>query len=84
VLSNALEPGWVATRMGGPSAPDDMDQAHRTQAWLAVSDDAAAKASGGYFFHMRQRATNPEATSTELQDRLLGECEKLSGATLPR
>jgi NAD(P)-dependent dehydrogenase (short-subunit alcohol dehydrogenase family) len=84
VLSNALEPGWVATRMGGPSAPDDMDQAHRTQAWLAVSDDAAAKASGGYFFHMRQRATNPEATSTELQDRLLGECEKLSGTSLPR
>src|SRR3954469_23482803 len=35
VLSNALEPGWVPTRMGGPGAPDDMDQAHRTQVWLA-------------------------------------------------
>src|SRR5580658_5106264 len=27
VLSNALEPGWVPTKMGGPGAPDDMDQA---------------------------------------------------------
>ncbi len=31
VLSNALEPGWVPTKMGGPGAPDDMDAAHRTQ-----------------------------------------------------
>jgi len=36
VFSNALEPGWVPTRMGGAGAPDDMDQAHRTQAWLAT------------------------------------------------
>ena len=41
VFSNALEPGWVPTKMGGPGAPDDMDAAHRTQVWLAVSDDKA-------------------------------------------
>jgi NAD(P)-dependent dehydrogenase (short-subunit alcohol dehydrogenase family) len=23
VLSNAVEPGWVPTKMGGPGAPDD-------------------------------------------------------------
>ena len=35
-----LTPQWVPrTRMGGPGAPDDLDQAHLTQAWLAVSDD---------------------------------------------
>jgi len=45
VLSNALEPGWVPTRMGGPGAPDDMDQAHRTQVWLAASDDPRARVS---------------------------------------
>src|SRR5436305_774608 len=38
VLSNAVEPGWVKTKMGGPSATDDLDQGHRTQVWLAVSD----------------------------------------------
>jgi len=26
VKSNALEPGWVATKMGGPSAPNDLHQ----------------------------------------------------------
>ena len=41
-LSNALEPGWVPTRMGGPGAPDDLSLAPVTQAWLAVSDDPAA------------------------------------------
>src|SRR5580704_2497994 len=39
VFSNALEPGWVPTKMGGPGAPDDMGQAHLTQAWLAAGDD---------------------------------------------
>ncbi len=38
VLSNALEPGWVPTKMGGSAAPDEMDQAHRTQVWLATSN----------------------------------------------
>lgn len=79
VMSNALEPGWVPTRMGGPGAPDDMDKAHRTQAWLAVRDDAAARASGDYFYHQRHRAANPEASDVALQDRLLRRCEELSG-----
>src|SRR5580658_8265980 len=42
VLSNALEPGWVPTKMGGPGAPDDIDAAHLTQAWLAASEDPDA------------------------------------------
>jgi NAD(P)-dependent dehydrogenase (short-subunit alcohol dehydrogenase family) len=82
VLSNAIEPGWVATRMGGPGAPDDLDQAQRTQVWLAVSDDPAARVTGGYFYHMRPRPTNPQATDPQLQDRLLAECERLSGVSL--
>jgi NAD(P)-dependent dehydrogenase (short-subunit alcohol dehydrogenase family) len=48
VLSNALEPGWVPTKMGGADAPDDMDQAHLTQAWLAGSDAPEAKVTGRY------------------------------------
>jgi len=48
VLSNSLEPGWVPTKMGGPAAPDDIDQAHRTQVWLAASDDPKVKVSGKY------------------------------------
>jgi len=83
VLSNALEPGWVPTRMGGPGAPDDMDQAHRTQAWLAASDDREACVTGGYFYHLRPRVPNPQAKDRHLQDRLIGACERLSSVTLP-
>jgi NAD(P)-dependent dehydrogenase (short-subunit alcohol dehydrogenase family) len=32
VQSNALEPGWVPTRMGGPYAPDDLELGADTQA----------------------------------------------------
>ena len=39
VLSNAMEPGWVATKMGGPSAPDSLEEAPKTQIWLAARHD---------------------------------------------
>jgi NAD(P)-dependent dehydrogenase (short-subunit alcohol dehydrogenase family) len=83
VLSNALEPGWVATRMGGPGAPDDLDQGHRTQVWLAVSNDARARTTGKYFFHLNERAPEPHTLLPELQDQFFAECEKLSGIALP-
>ena len=82
VLSNALEPGWVATKMGGPGAPDDLQKGAVTQAWLAVSDDAAAKVSGGYFFHQKPKAASPNARRTDLQDRLFDACRKLSGVAI--
>ena len=59
VLSNAVEPGWVPTKMGGPGAPDDMSLAPVTQAWLAVSTDPAATVTGGYFYHQRPRRAAP-------------------------
>ncbi|MBX9846967.1 MAG: SDR family NAD(P)-dependent oxidoreductase [Xanthobacteraceae bacterium] len=83
VRSNALEPGWVATRMGGPGAPDDLDQGHRTQVWLAASDDPAAQVSGEYFYHLQRRAPNPSARDEALQDGLIEACRKLSGVALP-
>jgi len=82
VLSNALTPGWVPTRMGGPSAPDDMDQAHLTQAWLAVSEDDAARVTGGYFYHQRRRDVHPAAQDPELQKSLLDYCREMSGIAL--
>jgi NAD(P)-dependent dehydrogenase (short-subunit alcohol dehydrogenase family) len=83
VLSNALEPGWVATRMGGPGAPDDIDQAHLTQAWLAVSNEPAALVTAQYFYRMCPRQPNPQVYDTALQDGLVDACERLSGVKLP-
>jgi NAD(P)-dependent dehydrogenase (short-subunit alcohol dehydrogenase family) len=82
VKSNALEPGWVATKMGGASAPDDFHQGCVTQAWLATSEDELARSSGGYFYHQRPRAPNPVATDIEIQEQLLAACRRISGIVL--
>ena len=82
VLANALTPGWVPTRMGGPAAPDELDQAHLTQAWLAVSHDPEARVTGGYFYHKQPARLNPAAADPELQDRLLAYCRDLCGVAL--
>ena len=83
VLSNALEPGWVPTKMGGPGAPDDLDAGPKTQVWLATSDEPGARVSGQYFFHMKRRAADPAASTESVQDRLLAECAKISGVPFP-
>jgi NAD(P)-dependent dehydrogenase (short-subunit alcohol dehydrogenase family) len=83
VLSNALEPGWVPTKMGGPQAPDDLDQGHRTQVWLAASDDAAATVTGEYFFHQKLRKPTAATRSVEKQEELLAACQRLSGIDIP-
>lgn len=83
VFSNALEPGWVPTRMGGAGAPDDMAQAHVTQAWLAAGVDSKADVTGQYFYHLERMASNPEARDPALQDRLIDLCGEISGVTLP-
>ena len=83
VFSNALEPGWVATRMGGPGAPDDLEAGYQTQAWLAVSDDQAAKVTGEYFYHHKLRTPNPATRDRERQEKLMEACRKLSSVELP-
>jgi NAD(P)-dependent dehydrogenase (short-subunit alcohol dehydrogenase family) len=82
VLSNALEPGWVPTKMGGPSAPDDLLRGCITQAWLATSEDALARSTGGYFYHQRPREPNAIASDLGAQEQLLAECRLISGVPL--
>ena len=84
VRSNAVDPGWVATKMGGPGAPDDLNAGVVTQAWLAVSDDPAAAVSGELFYHQRPRQAHPAAHNAEVQEGLLEACAELSGVALPR
>ena len=82
VFSNALEPGWVPTKMGGPGATDDLQQGYETQAWLAVSEDAGARVTGEYFYHMRPRKPNVAARDQRKQEILLEACEGFSGVKL--
>jgi NAD(P)-dependent dehydrogenase (short-subunit alcohol dehydrogenase family) len=83
VLSSAVEPGWVATKMGGPGAPDDLEAAPVTQCWLAVSEDEEAKTTGGYWYHQQRRDAHPAASDTRFQHELIDCCASLSGVTLP-
>jgi NAD(P)-dependent dehydrogenase (short-subunit alcohol dehydrogenase family) len=83
VRSNAVDPGWVATRMGGPGAPDDLDLGSETQVWLAVSQDSAAIVSGAYFYHKRRQDIHPAAHDVTIQDGLLAACAELSGTPMP-
>lgn len=82
VLSNAVDPGWVPTKMGGPGAPDDLTKGHLTQTWLAVSDEPAARVSGGYWHHRREHRPAAEASDPDFQDRLAATLAELTGISL--
>lgn len=79
VYANAVDPGWVPTKMGGKHAPDDLQKGFETQSWLAVSEDVNAKVSGRYFFHKKEHTHNPIADDVELQEKLLMLLEKRTG-----
>ena len=79
VYSNAVDPGWVPTKMGGAGAPDSLEKGFETQVWLAVSNDAGATVSGRYFHHKRQADFLPAAKDMAVQERLLAAFEKVTG-----
>jgi NAD(P)-dependent dehydrogenase (short-subunit alcohol dehydrogenase family) len=82
VLSNAVDPGWVPTKMGGAGATDDLEQGYRTQTWLAVSNDAAATVSGGYWYHRQRQTPAPEAGDPAFQNQLMDRLAALTGVAL--
>ncbi|MBT2564962.1 SDR family NAD(P)-dependent oxidoreductase [Arthrobacter sp. ISL-85] len=82
VASNAVDPGWVPTRMGGRSAPDSLELGHRTQEWLATSDDPEALTSGGYWYHQQRQTPHRAARDPQFQDALLAQLAEHTGVTL--
>jgi NAD(P)-dependent dehydrogenase (short-subunit alcohol dehydrogenase family) len=81
VFSNAVDPGWVPTKMGGVGASDDLRLGHLTQEWLATSDDPEARSTGGYWYHQRLKEPHAMAHDQRFQDELL---EDLVGFTTTR
>jgi NAD(P)-dependent dehydrogenase (short-subunit alcohol dehydrogenase family) len=82
VLSNAVDPGWVPTRMGGPGAPDDLELGHQTQEWLATSDEPQAMTTGGYWYHQQQQQPHRAVNNEAFQDRLLRTLAQETGTAL--
>lgn len=83
VYSNVVNPGWVATKMGGMHAPDDLQKGVETQAWLAVSNDEEAKVSGRYFFHKIEKDYLHGAGDVAVQEKFLTLCEQIVGIPFP-
>ena len=83
VYANALNPGWVPTKMGGPGAPDSFESGYQTQVWLAVSNDDNAKVSGRYFYHMKEIRSNHEAEDVQLQEQFMDLCKQITGVSFP-
>lgn len=79
VSANAVDPGWVPTKMGGAGAPDSLEKGFQTQVWLAVSNDTQAKASGLYFHHKKQAYYLPAAGDITVQEKFLTLCEQITG-----
>ena len=84
VLSNAVDPGWVPTKMGGPSAPDELRLGHLTQEWLATSDESEARTSGGYWHHQRPAKPAPAVHDQRFQDDLFETLAHFTATPLPR
>lgn len=83
VRSNAVDPGWIATRMGGSGAPGSLEEGAATQVWLATSDDPAALVSGRYFKDLREETPAAGATDERFQDALLDELGRRTGVPFP-
>ena len=79
VLTNAVDPGWVPTKMGGAGAPDDLEEGHLTQTWLAISEDPAAKVSGGYWHHRKRQAPAKEALDPDFREKVVEKLKELTG-----
>ncbi|KOX22505.1 short-chain dehydrogenase [Saccharothrix sp. NRRL B-16348] len=82
VLSNAVDPGWIKTKLGGPDATDELPTGADTQVWLATSDEPAATVTGRYFKWREDLRANPAAYDVEVQDRLLDACAEITGVKL--
>jgi NAD(P)-dependent dehydrogenase (short-subunit alcohol dehydrogenase family) len=82
VVSNAVDPGWVPTKMGGPAATGDLKLGYLTQTWLAVSNDPAATLSGGYWYHRQLQKPEAEARDLAFQDQLMDRLAALTGVAL--
>jgi NAD(P)-dependent dehydrogenase (short-subunit alcohol dehydrogenase family) len=83
VYANALNPGWVPTKMGGRGAPNNLKKGYETQVWLAGSKDEKAQVTGHFFYHQKQIRSNPEADDVQLQERFLTVCKEVTGIAFP-
>ena len=79
----SADPGWVPTKMGGPSAPGRIEDGVDTFVMLALGKGQEGWTPGGYFARSQERQPSAMAENVQLQDQLLSELAGLSGVSVP-
>ena len=82
VLSNAVDPGWVRTKLGGPNATDALEDGADTQVWLATSADPEAQLTGSYLKRRTVLEPNPQAADVRIQEAVLERLAAVTGVEL--
>jgi short-chain dehydrogenase/reductase SDR len=82
VVTNAVCPGWMPTRMGGPDAPGDLRDGRATQVWLATSDAPEALVSGNFWQHMALLEPHPTTRDERFQQDLVDSLATHTGLAL--
>lgn len=83
VVSNAVDPGWVPTKMGGAGATDSLTEGFASQVWLATGQDAEATRSGRLLYHRKEVSFHPQAKDERIQEKYLSLCGQITGITFP-
>lgn len=84
IPSNALSPGWVATKMGGFSAPGDIEAGVKTYVDLALGQGGVKEDdTGKYWASSKVTGVIPAANDEGKQEILLKFCEAATGVKLP-
>ncbi|KAF7340358.1 CHAT domain-containing protein [Mycena venus] len=84
VSSFSADPGWVPTKMGGRSAPGNIDHAVDTFVMAALGEGKATPTkTGAYLKDSSVHEPNAVAKDEGLQDSLVKELERISGVKIP-
>ncbi|KXT12099.1 hypothetical protein AC579_7969 [Pseudocercospora musae] len=80
--SNALDPGWVPTKMGGASASDDINASVKT--YIALAEGVGG--TGEYWGPGARNGRRHQSVVSDIntQETLLKELEQISGIEFPR
>jgi len=81
-LSNAVDPGWVRTRMGGAGAPVAVSKGAKTPVRLATGTENDVQVTARYFSRGVPHAAHRLADDAAFQDLVLSAGEKITGVAL--
>lgn len=76
IVINAVDPGWVPTRMGGSGANDSLEEGYLSQVYLSESNQGLAIQSGNCLYHRKIEKADTRVTDYQLQDELFAVLDK--------